>query len=415
MQSKLKLYFGQVTSSLWFRPALYALGAAAALLVTPLVEPFLPWRWKELVANDTNETVLTILASSLLAVAIFSLSAMVAALRSASNSATPRARPLLVEDAAAQNAISTFIGAFLFSLLGVIGTLLDLFNPTGRVILFVLTLILVLVVVATLIRWLQRLSSMGDVMEAVRRVEQAAMGALDKAGPPRRADAPPEDDLSGGAALFASAPGFVQAVDRESLNSACARHDLRARLCVREGDFADARQALLRTDRALSDAETETLRAAFKIGDVRLFERDPRLGLTVLSEIASKALSPGVNDPGTAIGAVRAGQRSLARWGAGREDRDAEEADQRVYEAPLSPAEAMACAFAPVAFDGAERPEVAMTLLEAYAGLAAAQPFFFAEPATAMAADLLDRLDGAMEHEPDRDRVRRRYAELGLA
>jgi uncharacterized membrane protein len=34
---------------------------------------------------------------------------------------------------------------------------------------------------------------------------------------------------------------------------------------------------------------------------MRYFEEDPRFGLITLSEIASRALSPAVNDPGTAI------------------------------------------------------------------------------------------------------------------
>merc|ERR1711969_401193 len=40
---------------------------------------------------------------------------------------------------------------------------------------------------------------------------------------------------------------------------------------------------------------------AFTFGPVRTFDQDARFGLTVLSEIASRALSPGLNDPGTAI------------------------------------------------------------------------------------------------------------------
>lgn len=154
MLSRAEFLVNRVLRSIWFRPAAYAAGAAFTVFLTPILDPFLPFEWKELISAQTNEAVLTILASSLLAVAIFSLSTMVSALRSASSSATPRARALLVEDAAAQNAISTFIGAFMFSLLGVIGTRLDLYSPAGRVILFGLTVLLVLIVVATLIRWL---------------------------------------------------------------------------------------------------------------------------------------------------------------------------------------------------------------------------------------------------------------------
>ncbi|XBQ15525.1 MAG: DUF2254 domain-containing protein [Oceanicaulis sp.] len=414
MLSKLRFVAGKITGSLWFRPAAYALVALLALAATPVVEPFVPWQWKELVSSETNETVLSILASSLLAVAIFSLSAMVAALRAASNSATPRARPLLVGDAAAQNAISTFIGAFLFSLLGVIGTLLGVFSPTGRVLLFVATLVLVFIVVATFIRWLQRLSNMGDVMEAIRRVEQAADAAFRTGAPLRRADAPDPPLYKDGAAIYAERPGFVQAIALESLEGRCDALGRRARVTARIGDFVDAHAPLLRLDAPVADEDEEALRGALTIGDERRFDEDPRLGLIVLSEIASKALSPGINDPGTAIGAIRAAQRVLDRWRRRAEPREALGGDTRVHLPPLSPEEVFECAFGPIVFDGWDRPEVASTLLSVYAGLRDALPRLYGPAAEAMAADLIERC-GVMDHEADRRRINAKAARLGFA
>lgn len=52
---------------------------------------------------------------------------------------------------------------------------------------------------------------------------------------------------------------------------------------------------------SMSDEDAEAIAATFVIGDSRAFDQDPRFGLVALSEIASRALSPAVNDPGTAI------------------------------------------------------------------------------------------------------------------
>jgi uncharacterized membrane protein len=43
-------------------------------------------------------------------------------------------------------------------------------------------------------------------------------------------------------------------------------------------------------------ADYNELRKAFVIGNMRYFHEDPRFGLITLSEIASRALSPAVND-----------------------------------------------------------------------------------------------------------------------
>ncbi|MEQ8434398.1 MAG: DUF2254 domain-containing protein [Oceanicaulis sp.] len=407
MLFRLKFYIKKTISSLWFRPAAYACLSLLVLAAPPLIEPFVPWAWTDFISANTNQTVLSILASSLLAVAIFSLSAMVSALRAASDSATPRARPLLVGDAAAQNAISTFIGAFLFSLLALMGTLLGAFSPVGRVVLFVVTLVLVFIVVATLIRWLQRLSILGDVAEAIRRVEQETSKALDCTAPPQAATAQDPPEFENSAAVFPEKPGYVQAIEVEALKEICKRRRLRLRICAPNGDFVDAHAPLVRLDTVVDADAAAEIRLAFTLGDQRLFDNDPRLGLIVLSEIASKALSPGINDPGTAIGAVRAAQRVLDRWGRRDEAEEAAEevseeaADGRVIVPLLSAKEAFSCAFGPVAFDGAHRPEVASTLLSAYAGLRDTRPSAFGEPAQDMAVDLVARAQTAMSHKGD--------------
>ena len=51
----------------------------------------------------------------------------------------------------------------------------------------------------------------------------------------------------------------------------------------------------------LYEVITSDLRACFTLGETRTFEQDVRFGVIVLAEIAQRALSPAVNDPGTAI------------------------------------------------------------------------------------------------------------------
>ena len=49
------------------------------------------------------------------------------------------------------------------------------------------------------------------------------------------------------------------------------------------------------------DLDTVSVRDCFTLGDTRTFDQDVRFGVIVLAEIAQRALSPAVNDPGTAI------------------------------------------------------------------------------------------------------------------
>ena len=110
---------------------------------------------------------------------------------------------------------------------------------------------------------------------------------------------------------------------------------------------------------------------AFLIGDARVFDDDPRFGLIVLSEIASRALSPAVNDPGTAVDVIGTLVRPFALWSepvAPVEHRAAALPAYDHVEVPeLSFRDMFDDAFTGIARDGAATVEVAGRLQKAFA------------------------------------------------
>ncbi|MDF2767072.1 MAG: hypothetical protein K0S81_4068 [Rhodospirillales bacterium] len=118
--------FKRVTRALWFLPALFS---AFALLVLAAAyfsniffpEPINPDRLPITVSQEAVESILSIVAASMLTVAVFALSTLVSLLANASHTGSPRAVPLIVEDRRAQTSISVFLGAFLFSIVGLSG------------------------------------------------------------------------------------------------------------------------------------------------------------------------------------------------------------------------------------------------------------------------------------------------------
>lgn len=127
------------------------------------------------VGAEAVDNILNILASSMLAVTTFSLSIMVTAYGSATTNVTPRATRLVVEDVTTQNVLATFIGSFLFSLVGIIALSMGAYGERGRVILFIVTLVVIALILITLLRWIQHLTSLGRVGETTAKVEQAAI------------------------------------------------------------------------------------------------------------------------------------------------------------------------------------------------------------------------------------------------
>lgn len=168
----------QLTKRLWFRATLFSLLGVASALLAVVFKDFIPESLSARIGADAVDNILGIIASSMLAVTTFSLSTMVTAYGAASSGVTPRATTLVMEDPTTQNALATFIGSFLFSLVGIIALSTGAYGTQGRVLLFAVTIIVVILIVYTLLRWIDHLSKLGRVGETIDRVEKATIKAI---------------------------------------------------------------------------------------------------------------------------------------------------------------------------------------------------------------------------------------------
>ena len=125
----------QFSKRMWVRASMFSLAAAAIALIAAWIGPYIPFPWELKLAAGSVGNILNILASSMLAVTTFSLSIMVSAYGSATSNVTPRATKLLITDSVATNTLSTFIGTFLFAIVGIVGLAADIYGTTGRIIL----------------------------------------------------------------------------------------------------------------------------------------------------------------------------------------------------------------------------------------------------------------------------------------
>jgi uncharacterized membrane protein len=137
-------------------------------------------------------------------------------------------------------------------------------------------------------------------------------GAIDRLFPERLGteepvEAAPEDlpaDFERDARAFSTQQdGYVQAVDGERLLALASEHDLVIRLERRPGHYVLAGATLARVwpgERA-GDRLAAEIEAAFVRGEQRTPAQDLEFAVNQLVEVAVRALSPGVNDPFTAI------------------------------------------------------------------------------------------------------------------
>lgn len=319
MFSRLQWQLLQLSRRLWVRATAFSVLGIVTALIALLVKQHIPDELPAKIGSDAVDSLLQIIAASMLSVMIFSLSTIVSAYASATSNTTPRATQLLMSDSTAQNALATFLGAFLFSLVGIIVLQTGQYGDNGRVVLYAVTLGVIAIIVLTLLRWTDYVLRLGRVGPTCDRVESVATKALCRrravpylAGQPREAgdSGIPEGCLP----IHTDKFGYVEQIDMQALQDAAKEGGIEIYLIALPGQFAGTAHPLVSVMNAPSKDCIDAIRDAFSIGAARSFDQDPRFGVCVLSEIASRALSPAINDPGTAIDILSRGARLLSLW-----------------------------------------------------------------------------------------------------
>ncbi|MBE7183052.1 MAG: DUF2254 domain-containing protein [Methylobacterium mesophilicum] len=366
--------FKQLRRHIGFRAALISLGGILLALLSGLAGRLIPFDFAIEIGQNAVGTILQILASSMLAVTTFSLTAMVTAYGSATQLATPRATQLMREDPTSQNALSTFLGAFVFAIVGIIGLQTNLYGNQGRIVLFAGTLAMVAAVVLTLLRWIAHITAFGRMSDVIDRVEDAAARSMeDFARAPFRGGRPAVAVPANAQPLYGKEVGYVIHADVPALGRLASENNLTIHLAAIPGTLVHPSRPLLHWTGSADEDAVEAMAEAFTFGRHRAFDQDPRLGLIVLSEVASRALAPATNDPGTAIEVMNSLLRvflKLARAEPNEvEDGETPPGRPPVHVAMPSMAEMIGDAFDPIIREGVAEVEVSLRLSKVLAAI----------------------------------------------
>src|SRR5690606_11024579 len=226
MTSRWQWLLRQLTRKLWFRAGLLSVLAVVTALLAVVAGPFIPRDLPAQIGADAVDNILNILATSMLAVTTFSLTTMVSAYSAATNNVTPRATKLLIEDPTSQNVLATFVGSFLYGLVGIIALSTGVYGDQGRVVLFAVTIGVIALIVVTLLGWIDHLARLGRVGETTDRLERTARKAVEgRIASPclggRCLEDPAQDVPAAARPVYADRIGYVQYVDVQQL-SECA-------------------------------------------------------------------------------------------------------------------------------------------------------------------------------------------------
>jgi len=245
---------------------------------------------------DAARVVLSVVAGSLITVAGLAFSITVLTLQLVSSQYTPRAVRSLMGDRTSQVVAGAFVGIFAYCLL-VLRSVQEDDVPsiavTGAIVLGLVGLALLLV-------FIHHFGQSIKVDEICARVARETLSAVDRLYPEPygEPDPTPEAFTGEAAVLVVDRAGWVRAIAVDRL----ARELERARsieVLVVPGDFVTAATSVAAI--RPPDAADGRGAAAFEIARERDLEEDVAFGIRQLADIAVRALSPGVNDPTTAV------------------------------------------------------------------------------------------------------------------
>lgn len=324
MRAQIFKYWDRIRASFWFVPAIMALGAVALALVSiTLDETVKDWSalgLKWIFSGDAEgaATILGTLAGSMITITGVVFSMTLVALSLTSSQLGPRLLHNFMSDTTTQVVLGTFVSTFLYCLL-ILRTVRRAedaaFVPHLSVSLAVLFAV---VSVAVLIYFIHHVSLSIQANEIMAKVgteldegiECLFPVRLGSGGPRISAKQPSVDFLDAfdqtARPVCSTEDGYLQFIDGDGLIELAEKENIVIRLARPPGHYmvAGCPLAMVWPENRLSDTLKDRIHAAFALGNQRTPGQDIEFSVNQLVEIAVRALSPGVNDPFTAVSCV---------------------------------------------------------------------------------------------------------------
>lgn len=376
MKQNINYIFSRIQEKLWFRPVIFCfISILGALLAHVADKTTLDKIVPDLKTESITE-LLNIISSSMLVIATFTVGSMISAFAAASTTATPRSFNLIITDDVSRNSLSAFIGSFIFSIVALIAVKNGYYGKAGLFTLFILTLLFFTLVILTFLRWVERISRLGRMGHTIKLIENATQIAFIK-----RIKSPTMGGITVDSAtrkdleVFSEDIGYILTISMKKLQEIAENLDAIFTINALPGKFVSLDIPLLYIHfnkiEEHRNIDLEFIRKSFNLGDTRSFDDDPRFGTITLSEIASRALSPAINDPGTAIQIINSHVRLFSLFDQIQKTENQEEAIyDRIAVSEIMISDLFEDAFRPIARDGSGNIEVMIRLQKAFKSLA---------------------------------------------
>jgi len=385
-------HWESLRTNFWFLPAVMAAAAVMLALLAPELDRMNQaqasgaWGWTYSGSPEGARAVLSTIAGSMITVAGVVFSITIVALSLASAQFGPRLLRNFIRDRSNQFVLGTFTATFTYCLLvlrTIRGTDHNQFVPGISV---TFGIVLALVSIGVLIYFIHHVAIAIQATQVIAAVNQELHEAIDRLWPEQLGQEPlnptasaelgmPPDREGDAVSVAARASGYVDSISDDALLRLAHERDLVVRLTRRPGHFVVQGNplALVWPGDRVDDELRKLVNDVFALSPHRTPFQDVEFALDQLVEIAVRALSPGINDPFTAMSCIdRLGEAlcRLCQRSVPSPYRYDEEKRLRVITYPLTFGSIADSAFNQIRQYGRSSPAVLIRMLETLTNIA---------------------------------------------
>lgn len=331
----------------WVLPSTICLLAVAAGVLLPRLDAALTGDLPYLFGGnaDSARSLLSTIASAMISVTGLVFSITMVVMQLASSQFSPRLLGGFLGSRITQATLGVFTSSFVFALI-VLRDVRGGDEPFVPQLSVTVAFLLVLASVALFFAFIHHITLSIQVSQVIDRISSHTVSTLEKGDDDvwdDRSAVPPAWSQAEGPSVVVSTGsghGVVERVHYTDLVQAAERAGAVVEVRTRAGEVRHRGQELAVVHGALAgDRVVDEVRACFGLGKERSMQQDPEFGVRQLVDIAERALSPGINDPTTAVQVLDELHRILRVAGA-RADRSAHLVDGsgtvRVLDAPTT-------------------------------------------------------------------------------
>lgn len=309
----------RLRSSFWGLPLLMILLAVALANILRLLDTWIDpagltgLQWLRLEDPDSARALLSIIAGSTITVAGTVFSITVVALTLAANQFGPRLVRNFIRDRGTQASLGIFLATFVYALMTMrsISTLGD--SARNYDLAVQAALLLALISIGFLIYFIHNVAQSIQVDNIAHRINLEFHRAIEREYPETLEDESGENfdperlELGTGWVEIPTAhSGYLQLVDRQALVDLAEEFDCCLRINCHAGIYLHHWSSIGRIYQPPEDCDAliKGVQSALHIGSLPTSEQDIVYSVRQLSQIAVRALSPGINDPYTAYSCI---------------------------------------------------------------------------------------------------------------